>query len=94
MHFCDVRILAHRGEVVDYTVLYLAIVDDRFVPIERFDAAHGYPHRDTLDWEGHVIEKHWMPLESLDVALNHAVLDVKMNYDRYFDAFLSRRPGS
>jgi hypothetical protein len=64
-NFCDVRILSERGKVHDYTVLYLTIIDGRLMPVERFDAAHGYPHRDTPDWDGHVVEKHWLPLETL-----------------------------
>ena len=92
LNLCDVRILTDHGEVIDYTVLYLTIIDGRLIPVERFDAAHGYPHRDTLDWEGHVVEKHWMPLESLRAAVNHAILDVKTNYRQYFEEFLERRP--
>ena len=57
-NLCDVRILTECGKVLDYTVLYLTIVDDRLMPVARFDAAHGYADRDTLDWDGHVVEKH------------------------------------
>jgi hypothetical protein len=32
-----------------------------------------------------------MPLESLGDALDDAILDVKMNYQRYFDEFQARR---
>lgn len=91
-HLCDVRILAERGQVLDFTVVYLAIVDNRIMPVARYDAAHGYPHLDTLDWSGNVFEKHWLPLQSLGEALDHAILDFKVNYQRYFDAFLARRP--
>jgi hypothetical protein len=90
-NFCDVRILSERGHVLDYTVIYLTIIEGRLLPVERFDAAHGYPHRDALDWDGHVVEKQWMPLESLGDALDDAILDVKMNYQRYFDEFQARR---
>jgi hypothetical protein len=92
-NFCDVRMLIERGEVLDYTVLYLTILDGRLMPVERFDSAHGYPHRDTLDWDGHVVEKHWLPLETLSDAVGNAVLDVKSQWPRYLDLFLERRPG-
>jgi hypothetical protein len=82
-----------RHKVIDYTVLYLTLVDDQLRPVERFDPAHGYPHRDTLDWEGHVVEKHWMPLESLVDGVRNAILDVKSQWPRYLEAFLERRPG-
>jgi hypothetical protein len=61
LHYCDVRVLAERGAVLDFAVLYLATVEDRVYPVIRYDAAHGDPHRDTLDWNGYVVEKHWMP---------------------------------
>jgi hypothetical protein len=90
-HHCDVRIVAERGVVRDFSVTYLAIIEDRLVPIARYDAAHGYPHRDTVDWTGQVVEKHWMPLQSLGEALDHAIVDFKANYQRYFNEFLARR---
>lgn len=92
LHLCDVRILTERGDVLDYTVLYLATIDGVLMPVERYDSAHGYPHRDTLDWDGRVVEKHWTPLESLDAALDAAIVDVKARWREYFRAFLERRP--
>ncbi|MEA2514305.1 MAG: hypothetical protein QOJ59_3792 [Thermomicrobiales bacterium] len=91
-HFCDVRILTDRGEVIDDTVLDLAMVEGVLMPVARDDSAHGYPHRDTLDWDGHVAEKLWMPLQSLSEALNHAVEEVKTLWPGHFEAFLLRRP--
>jgi hypothetical protein len=93
LHFCAVRIVTDRGNVVDYGVVYLATVAEKLMAVERYDIAHGYPHRDTLDWEGHVVQKHWIPLASFGAALDAAILDVKLHYQRYFDQFLARRPG-
>jgi hypothetical protein len=92
-HLCDVRIFTDkRGKVVDYTVLYLATIEDRILPVVRYDSAHGYPHRDTLDWDGHVVDKHWTPLQPLPIALNQAIEEVKTHWHEYFEAFLLRRP--
>jgi hypothetical protein len=72
--------------------LYLTIVDGGLEPVERFDAVHGYPHRDTLDGDGNVVEKHWTPLASLSDAVRDAILDVKSRWRRYLEAFLEWRP--
>lgn len=92
LHYCDVRVLAERGEVLDFTVLYLATVEDRVYPVIRYDTAHGDPHRDTLDWNGFVVEKHWMPGKSNAEALNDAIREVKTTWPEMYAAFLRRRP--
>jgi hypothetical protein len=93
MHLCDVRILTdRRGSVTDYTVLYLATIEGVVQPVVRYDAAHGYPHRDTLDWDGRVIEKHWMPQQSLAQALNRAIEELKTQWPVFFEAFMQRGP--
>ena len=92
LHLCDVRILTDRGTVVDYTVIYLAMIDGSLMPVVRYDSAHGYPHRDTLDWEGRVVEKHWTPRESLDTALDSAIIEVKARWREFHREFLARRP--
>ncbi len=92
LHYCDVRVLAERGKVVDFTVLYLATVDDRLYPVMRYDTAHGDPHRDSLDWDGYVVEKYWMPGKSYSHALDDAIQEVKTTWNEMFAAFLRRRP--
>lgn len=90
--YCDVRILAERGKVLDFTVIYSATIGDRLYPVMRYDTAHGDPRRDKLDWDGHVVEKLWMPGMSYADALNHAIRGVKANWEDMFAEFLRRRP--
>lgn len=52
-----VRVTIERGIVLAFTAQLEVFVDGRFRPAERFDSAHGRPHRDTLDWTGEVIAK-------------------------------------
>jgi hypothetical protein len=73
-------------------VLYLATVGDRIYPVMRYDTAHGDPHRDTLDWDGRVVEKLWMPEKSYADALSDAIREVKATWEDMFAAFLQRRP--
>ena len=46
-----VRFLTDRGVVRRFTVQYEAVVDGTTYPVVRWDTAHGYVHRDTLDKE-------------------------------------------
>jgi hypothetical protein len=60
-HLCNVRILTERGRVVEYIVLYPATINGSVMPVVRYDSAHGYPQRETLAWDGGVVETHWSP---------------------------------
>ena len=35
-----------------FTVQFEVWTGDTWRPAVRYDSAHGYPHRDVLDWEG------------------------------------------
>jgi hypothetical protein len=73
----DCRAVAHEG---------------RFNPAVQFDAARGYPHRDTLDWDGHAIEKEWRRPQPLAVALTEAEDDIRANWQRYHGCFFRSQP--
>jgi hypothetical protein len=92
MNFCDVRVLAERSEVMDFTVLYLTSIDEVLLPVMRYDTAHGDPHRDTLDWDGHDVEKHWIPALPRGIALDAAIREVNSNWEAMLADFLRRRP--
>ena len=58
-----------------------------------YDSAHGQAHRDTLDWDGHVIDNQWLPKSwSFGDALNFAVDDLRDNATAYRDEFERRKP--
>ena len=92
LNFCDVRVLAEQGHVIDFTVLYLTTIGDVLFPVMRYDTAHGDPHRDTLEWDGHVIDKYWMPRTPRGVALDEAIREVKSAWESMLADFLRRRP--
>jgi hypothetical protein len=79
--------------VVAFTVQYETIIDGTIYPVVRYDSAHGYPHRDTLDSEARVIDKFWLAGWAIVDALDHAVKDVKTNYRTYRAAFVERMQG-
>jgi hypothetical protein len=79
--------------VVAFTAQYETIVDGKVYPVIRYDSAHGYPHRDTLDAEGQVVEKFWSSGWGNQEALDHAIADLKANYPAYRAAFIERLAG-
>jgi hypothetical protein len=88
-----VRLDVDRGQVTAFTLQLETYVDGRWHPIVRYDSAHGQPHRDLLDWYGHVIDKFWLPpTMTYKQAVRFAEQDLSENSAAYRDAFLERRP--
>ena len=59
----------------------------------RYDTAQGRAHRDTLGWDGQVVVKDWLPVEtSYDDALDEAILDLTKDAAFHRRAFEERRP--
>ncbi len=85
--FVRVRISTVGREVVAFTVQYETLVGDRYVPVVRYDAQHGMPHRDKLNRSGDVVDKVWLPMPNVD-ALNLGIEDIRTNWQRYKAAFL------
>lgn len=81
-----------RGRVTEFTVQYEVWREDRWLPVVRYDSAHGQPHRDTLDRTGRVIAKDWLPPNmTTNTAMQYAIRDVKANWRTYLAAFEEER---
>jgi hypothetical protein len=76
-----------RGQVTDFLVQYEALVDGRWEPIVRYDAAHGQPHRDVL-MRGEPSEKSWLHGLSYAEAMEQAIHDIRTNWATYRAAYL------
>ena len=88
-----VRLNVNRGQVTDFTLQLEIFVDGRWWPVVRYDTAHGQPHRDTLDWEGRVVEKFWLPPTLTNkVAVRFAERDLDNNEATFVAEFLERKP--
>ena len=88
-----VRITTERGRVLAFTAQLEVWVEGTYRPAERYDSAHGQAHRDTLDWEGRVIDKLWLaPGMSFEEALTLAERDLRTYALHYRAEFLRRRP--
>ena len=88
-----VRLEIERGDVIAFTEQLECYVDGRWRPVVRYDSAHGHPHRDTLDWDGHVIDTFWLnPTMGFKEIIRQVEADLADNVDAYRTAFLERKP--
>jgi hypothetical protein len=67
------------------------MIDGIVYPVVRYDTAHDYAHRDTLDRSGREIAKDWIAGPNRFAwALTIAIRDLKTNWSTYFDEFIRR----
>lgn len=88
-----IRFVREGKAVIRFAVQYEANIDGVLRRVVRFDMAHGFAHRDDIDWNGNTIAKVPMPghLDYND-ALTLAINDLATNWYRYRAAFLERQP--
>ena len=90
--FLRVRMRIERGMLTRFTVQYEAVVGARTYAVIRYDNAHGTPHRDTLDWNGSVIHKVWLPGKPYHQVLKEGTDDIKTDWPAYREAFERMEP--
>jgi hypothetical protein len=87
------RFTTHRGQVTAFLVQYETTIGGARKPVVRYDGAHGFAHRDTLNRRGDLIDKHRLPANlSFGEALQIGERDLRVDWRRYRQAFL-RGPG-
>jgi hypothetical protein len=88
-----VRYSHEHGRVVAFMVQLECWVEGDWKPVVRYDTAHGWPHRDTLDWAGHVVAKDPMPAGiTYKDAMVRAERDLIANAAVYRAEFIRRKP--
>jgi hypothetical protein len=87
-----VSFVSDRGFVLRYVVQFEVYVDGRYYPAVRYDSAHDFPHRDILDWEGHVVDKILLSPMTDDQALTAATEAVARDWPVYREEFFRRKP--
>ena len=74
------------GRVLRFVVQYETRLADKYVPVVRYDTAHGTPHRDLLDINGNSLEKTDLDLTN-EEALSLGWNDLTKNWRSYRAAF-------
>lgn len=74
-------------KIISFAVQYETLWQDKWLPIVRYDTAHGFAHRDLYDMRGKATKT---PLFILDYnqALTFAESDLKVNWQVYRERFL------
>jgi len=78
-----------KWRIISFTVQYETLWRDKWLPVVRYDAAHGFAHRDLYDLQGKTAKT---PLFILDYnqALTFAESDLRVNWQVYRERFLKR----
>jgi len=76
-----------RGKVISFTVQFEPLVNDKWLPVVRYDTAHGYAHKDILHPNGHK-EKIDLGSLTLKEALVLADRNINENWPRYKQRFI------
>ncbi len=86
--YLAVEIESFAGQITRFVVRLMKTADPD-VNVARYDTAHGMPHRDLLGRKKGLLRKDWLVGMSFKEALQFAVSDLKMNYERYDQIFES-----
>jgi hypothetical protein len=81
--------VVEKGEIKGFVVQYGTRVHDKWLPVVRFDTAHGYAHKDLLNPDG-TKDKTLMGEVSYNELLSEADKDINQNWLRYKERFLRR----
>ena len=87
--------LKSAGRVIEFVVQIEVKVNDAYLPVVRWDTAHGFAHRDHLDWDG--ATHHWDRMRHPDdfaASLTEAIDDAETNWERCRSDFFRRKPGN
>lgn len=76
-----------KGEVAEFVVKLLSVIEDEWYEIIRYDSGHGCPHKDILGIEGEVIRKVWYDFLNNNQALTLALTDIRDNYEFYKERY-------
>lgn len=78
-----VRFELEYGRVVSFVVqLECYFEDNGWLPVVRYDTAHGFAHRDTMHPKEQT-EKTEITVDSYEEGMNYAIDDVKANWLQY-----------
>ena len=83
------KIQTERGTVIDVVIQYESFIQNKWMPIVRYDCSHGFFHRDVLHPNGEK-EKHVIVIDSLEAALNYAEQDIKDRWEFYKERFVRK----
>lgn len=79
--------IAEKGRVLEFTVQYETKLKGHWVPVVRYDTAHGHAHQHILHADGSEDKRH-MEIDDYNEALTIAEDDLRRNWQLYKVSFL------
>lgn len=76
-----------RGRIIGFTVQFETFWKEEWLPVVRYDSAHGFAHRDLYDIKGRAV-KTPLFIRNYNQALTFAELDLKANWRIYRERFV------
>jgi hypothetical protein len=83
------RFKKEKGEIIDLVLQYEAMINGKWMPIVRYDCAHGFFHRDVIHPNGDT-EKKMIDVPDLRFAFSFAKQDLEDKWDWYKEQYLKR----
>ena len=84
-----VRISTENGRLIDVMYQYESLINNKWVPIVRYDCNHGFFHRDIMLPNGDK-EKNEIVIDSLKTASNYAEQDLKDRWEWYKEKYIKK----
>lgn len=78
-----------KVKVSGFVIQYEIFFEGKWMPVVRYDTAHGYVHKDLINPDGSK-GKIFMGLTDLNEALTLADKDINENWERYKERYLRR----
>ena len=75
-----------RGRIISFAVQYETFWKEEWLPVVRYDSAHGFAHRDLYDIKGRAV-KTPLFIRNYNQALTFAEMDLKANWRIYRERF-------
>lgn len=83
------RVITSKGKVIDIVIQYETYINNKWVPVVRYDCAHGFFHRDIMNPDG-TQNKESISIDRLEIAIDYAEQDLKDNWSRYKSNFKTK----
>ncbi len=83
-----VKLDIYRGKLADIVLQYESWIEEKWIPIIRYDMAHGFFHRDEMNYKGEEVTKTTLDFADLETAANFAEQDIKDKWEFYKERFL------
>ena len=83
------RIVTRKGRVVDFLVQLEVLAGREWLPVVRYDNAHGFPHRDVISPGGEE-EKTPLLLDTMEQCLHYGEQDIADRCEWYISHFMKK----